>query len=243
MRYMGSKRLIAKYIVPILEEARENDDTYIVDLFAGGFNLIDKVSGKRIANDIDLYVTSLFKALQNGWEPPEEVSRELYYDIKNNKDKYPKELVGFVGYGCSFGGRWFEGYARGGFSSKGVPRNHASESARSVMKQVNKLQGVEIYNLPYWEVPIPENSVIYCDPPYKNTKSYKSSKAFDHDKFWQWCRDKSLEGHKVFISEYNAPDDFECVWEKAKTSTITKGKGTPSVEKLFVYKGHTNDKK
>lgn len=243
MRYMGSKRLIAKYIVPILEEARENDDTYIVDLFAGGFNLIDKVSGKRIANDIDPYITSLFKALQRCWEPPEEVSRELYYDIKNNKDKYPKELVGFVGYGCSFGGKFFESYAKGGTNSKGVPRNYCAESRRAVLKQLNTLEDVIILNQSYLDVIIPENSVIYCDPPYKSTGDYKAVCKFDHDKFWQWCRDKSLEGYKVFISEYNAPNDFECIWEKHKTSTISKGKGTPSVEKLFVYKGYTNVKK
>ena len=23
----------------------------------------------------------------------------------------------------------------------------------------------------------------------------------------------TIKGHSVFISEYNAPDDFECVWQ------------------------------
>lgn len=238
MRYMGSKRLIAKYIVPILEEARDNEYTYIVDLFAGGFNLIDKVSGKRIANDIDPYITSLFKALQRGWEPPEEVSRELYYDIKNNKDKYPKELVGFVGYGCSFGGKFFGGYAGEYLHSDGTIRYHYKETRRSVIKQVSKLLNVEIQNTSYDKVEIPKNSVIYCDPPYYGTTKYDSNTdAFDHERFWKWCRDMSVSGHKVFISEYNAPDDFECIWEKAKTSTIAREKGVFSIEKLFVYKG------
>lgn len=238
MRYLGSKRTVAKYIVPILENSRPTPDTPIVDLFAGGFNLVENLKNPRIANDIDPYVTSLFReAVYGGFVPPSDVTKEEYEDIRAHYTKYPKALVGFVGYGCRFGGRWFEGYARGGFSSKGVPRNHASEGARAVMKQVDKLQGVEIYNLPYWEVPIPEGSVIYCDPPYKNTKSYKSSKAFDHDNFWQWCRDKSLEGHKVFISEYNAPDDFECVWEKPKKSGIRRDVAFEFIEKLFIYTG------
>lgn len=41
---------------------------------------------------------------------------------------------------------------------------------------------------------------------------YSTSKNFDHDKFWQWGRDMSIVGHTVFVSEYNAPADFECVW-------------------------------
>ena len=31
-------------------------------------------------------------------------------------------------------------------------------------------------------------SIIYCDPPYRSTKSYESD--FDHDKFWDWVRKK-----------------------------------------------------
>jgi DNA adenine methylase len=50
---------------------------------------------------------------------------------------------------------------------------------------------------------------------------------------------KSKEGHKVFISEYNAPNDFKCIWEKeVKTSgnRITD-KNLTATEKLFVYCG------
>jgi len=54
--------------------------------------------------------------------------------------------------------------------------------------------------------------------------------------FWEWCREKSLEGHTVFISEYNAPDDFEAVWEKEIPSSLTRNTGAKhGVEKLFVY--------
>ena len=41
----------------------------------------------------------------------------------------------------------------------------------------------------------------------------------------------------IFVSEYNAPDDFKCVWQKeAKSSLSANGKiggNKISVEKLF----------
>ena len=39
----------------------------------------------------------------------------------------------------------------------------------------------------------------------------------------------------VIISEYSAPDDFICIWEKQINSTYNKIK-KDNVEKLFIYK-------
>ena len=83
---------------------------------------------------------------------------------------------------------------------------------------------------------IPDNSLIYCDPPYEGTTKYKDD--FNHKRFWQWCRNKSNEGHIVFVSEYNAPDDFECV--KVVETNTQLGNGSNSgnmvkVEKLFKF--------
>jgi DNA adenine methylase len=45
------------------------------------------------------------------------------------------------------------------------------------------------------------------------------------------------EGHSVFISEYSAPDDFECIWSKeisaSANNAIKSGQGLKAVEKLF----------
>ena len=85
------------------------------------------------------------------------------------------------------------------------------------------------------DLDIPNNSIIYCDPPYKDTTKY--SNLFNHDEFWEWCRQKSKEGHSVYISEYNAPDDFECIWQKEIVSSLTKDTGSKKgVEKLFKHK-------
>jgi DNA adenine methylase len=45
------------------------------------------------------------------------------------------------------------------------------------------------------------------------------------------------KGHIIFVSEYNAPDDFECVWQKEIVSSLAKNTGAKrGVEKLFRLK-------
>lgn len=86
----------------------------------------------------------------------------------------------------------------------------------------------------YLYLQIPKDSLIYCDPPYEGTTKYKDD--FDHPKFWQWCRDMAIKGHIIFVSEYNAPDDFECVWQKEIVSSLTQATGSKkAVEKLFKF--------
>ena len=52
----------------------------------------------------------MWKELQKGWITPDIITKEDYYYIKENKDEKPY-LTGFVGFGCSFGGKWFGGLA------------------------------------------------------------------------------------------------------------------------------------
>jgi len=93
---------------------------------------------------------------------------------------------------------------------------------------------VKLVHKSYLDLHIPENSLIYCDPPYKRTTKYKD--VFSHADFWQWCRAKANDGHIVFVSEYNAPDDFECVWQKEIVTSLTQDTGSKkAVEKLFRY--------
>lgn len=78
--------------------------------------------------------------------------------------------------------------------------------------------------------------LIYCDPPYANTKQFSNSKGFNHDEFWQTMREWS-KNNIVYISELQAPDDFECVWEQEVSRSIKATDKSRAVEKLFRYKG------
>ena len=45
--------------------------------------------------------------------------------------------------------------------------------------------------------------IIYCDPPYKNTKE-RYGREFDFNGFYSWCEHQA---NPVFISEYTMPED------------------------------------
>jgi DNA adenine methylase len=232
MKYMGSKNRYAKYILPIILKDRVE---WYVEPFCGGCNLIDKVDGHRIANDNNYYLIEMFKAIQTGWEPPQDVSEQEYYDIHINPANYPPYLVGFVSIGCSYSGKEWGGYARGD-TNDGKPRNYAAESKRNILKQAKKLKDVIFTCGDYHKLDIPPKSIVYCDPPYEGTTKYKTG-GFDYNRFWDWVRMLSHDGHKVFVSEYKAPDDFKVLWSKKVNNTLDKDTGSKhGVECLFQLK-------
>lgn len=143
---------------------------------------------------------------------------------------------------ASANGRFFEGgYSGISITKQGTERNYIKESLDNLKKQTPKLKGIEFYCRSYEGLDIPENSIIYCDIPYRNTKQYYLSKNFNYDRFWEWCREKTKQGHKVYISEYTAPEDFECIWEMPVKSSLSAngvaGGSKDSVERLFIFKG------
>lgn len=83
----------------------------------------------------------------------------------------------------------------------------------------------------YSDLYIPDDAVIYCDPPYASTTGYDG--GFDHRTFYAWCRAVG-QRNPLFVSEYWMPSDFRCVAEftvcalaGAKTNAQTR------VEKIF----------
>ena len=96
------------------------------------------------------------------------------------------------------------------------------------LKQINKMN-INFSNLSYNGVIInPINSVIYCDPPYKDTGGYQCE--INHEAFYKWCLDQD---YPVFISEYNMPDDFICVKEFEHTTPKSATVHNKVIEKLF----------
>lgn len=82
---------------------------------------------------------------------------------------------------------------------------------------------------------VPKGALIYCDIPYKGTKQFSVGKNFNHDEFWQWVRGMS-KNNIVVVSELQAPNDFECVWEQPVLRTQNAKKREVSIEKLFMIK-------
>jgi len=230
MKYMGSKRRIAKEILPIMLKGRGNRPW--VEPFVGGANVIDKVGGYRIGGDSNPYLIELYKKLQNGYTPPEFISREDFYRVKLNKEEYPMEVVALCGILASYNGNWFRAY--GGYSATktGGCRNYYKEGVANLMRQLPSLLGVDFYHCGYNELSIPKDSIIYCDPPYSETADVYKDKKFNHELFWEWCKIKHSEGHRVFISEKSAPDVFRLIWEKELQVTHPRQR-FKHTEKLF----------
>ena len=229
MKYMGSKNRIAKYLLPIILKDRKPNQWY-VEPFVGGANMIDKVDGNRIGADInELLICALLNIRDDILRIPKTNIEFTENDYKNRAWDFP-DFKGFAAFAYSFSGKFWGGWRRDGDGK----RDYVAESYRNAVKQSPKLQGVNFVWDTYNELEIPENSIIYCDPPYANTTKYKDD--FDHAKFWQWCRDMSNKGHQVFISEYNAPDDFECLWQKEIQSGLNTNTTKKGIEKLFKYK-------
>lgn len=232
MKYQGGKSHIAKPIAKIINRAGGGGITF-VSLFCGSCVIESLVNAnKKILNDKHEYLIEMYKALQNGYELPENLSKEEYQDVKANKDK-DKALTGFVGFGCSFGGKWFGGYAQ-----NRAGRNYCLEAKKHTVKLWDGIKNAKFICGDYRDVEIPDGAVVYADPPYFKTTGYSNSKNFNYEEFWEYMREIS-KTHKVFISEEQAPEDFECIWQKEVRRTLDANKNNQpkKVEKLFVWKG------
>lgn len=229
MVYMGSKNRIAKELLPIITAGLQSNQWY-VEPFVGGCNMIDKVQHPlKLGADSNEYLIALLQYVQAGGELPEHIDKEEYLRVKAAPADYPKWYTGFCGFICSRNGVFFSSYA-GITQTKQGERNYLREKRNNILRQ--DLSGIKLECCSYDELVIPDNSVIYCDPPYQATTGYKD--AFDSSKFWQWVREKSKAGNMVYVSEYTAPDDFKCIWEGQLTSSLST-KNKVSTEKLFVY--------
>lgn len=245
---MGSKARFAKEILPITLQGRKPNQYYI-EPFVGGCNIIDKVKGNRIGADSNKYLIALWKSLQEDKNFPLEIPKGLYdvaRDVYNGKEKsfehimeMSDEMIGWIGFMGSFNGRFFGG----GYSGVSGTRNYIAEQIKNTLSQKENIKGVEFHSCSYSELDIPSKSIIYCDPPYQGTKEYDTKNKFNHDLFWDWCREKSKEGHIIYVSEYSAPSDFKCVWEKKVNVSIRPNKTLQQTEKLFTINSNKEDLK
>lgn len=95
---------------------------------------------------------------------------------------------------------------------------------------------IEVSNISYSYYEYRDGDVVYCDPPYKNTTGYGIQ--FDTDAFWEWVRTRN---YPVYVSEYQAPEDFVSIWDKEKRSLFNNGGlSAPKIEHLFVHKRFVN---
>jgi len=221
VRYLGNKSKIADEILEvILKDAKP--DQYYVEPFVGSAAVIQRVPNtfRRIGADKNPYLIALLIAVRDGWEPPSTVTEEEYNEIKRNMSAYPKELVGFVGFACAFGGAFFTTFARHNKGSAGKEQPYARNGHDALMRDAPLYRGIEFRCTSYASLEVPEDAIVYCDPPYEKTSGYAYS-VNNFTEFWNWCGHLIDTGRKVFVSGYSQPVGWDVVWEKKMICMVT----------------------
>lgn len=235
MGYLGGKSKGAKHIVDFLNNPEFDGMTYI-EPFVGYCNILRRVKNKSkyIASDNNPYLIHLLKHIQN--------SDEYFSISKDEYDRYRKtsfdELTGddkikacFGAFSYSYAGKMW-----GGYHEKSGKRNYAEEHKRYYKKlSQNEIFKNTVFSLQSYDTYNPKNCLIYCDPPYAQTTGYRGTGSWDVDTFWNIVR-KWSKDNIVVVSEYNAPDDFECISYVQKKSTLNTDRTGGGKDCLFKLK-------
>lgn len=241
MRYLGGKaRLVGKFA--LLVNARSANRT-LWEPFCGGLNASVRLEARRhILSDAEPCLVTLVRAVVlEGWLPDlNAVSKALWERHRANPDP-DDPMTAFLGYGCSFSGKWFSTYAGFTYDSFHMKRgNHGSAvrsgplvSVKSLLKARFALDGreVEVERCDFLDGTRPDGvDVIYADPPYRGTTGYDAVPGeFDSDRFWEVASAHAADGVDVFVSERTAPVGWAPVWTGGRRRILG---GSPGGERL-----------
>ena len=130
------------------------------------------------------------------------------------------------------------------YSSSSLQSLQSLQSLES-LQRLQRLQSLESDTLEIsqgsyqdFKLPKADECVIYCDIPYKGTQTYNhdgKKLEFDYEAFYNWVRDKSKDGYKIYISEYQMPSDFDEVLTIKAQSLLSSKSPKKAKEKLFKY--------
>lgn len=228
MQYQGGKSRIASQLSAKIRQLHPTE-MEIWEPFCGGGAMtlaLAKAGFSVHASDNHPDLILLWQALMRGeTEPFADVTEEEYARLKTAE---PSARRGFVGFGASFGGAWWGGYARRRFcGGKPATIQPYQEAARFC----TKLRGLKVYFALAGYTTVPDHVLVYADPPYLGTKPYKGSPPFDHAAFWQWVYTRS---GSTFVSELQGPDGLSTVWRKLhKSQNSSNSRTTRSTAKII----------
>ena len=258
MKYLGGKQRLGKHIAPILHIIWENNQNLngYLEPFCGSLGVLKQMTDlntkKIIANDYHEDLIEMWKKVQNeDFNYPTSISEEEYNNAKLLKS--PNAYKAFVGFGMSFGGRYFGAYSQKYLNGK--KEDFCKEMVNSLKRITPKIKHVK-FSCKDYKTLKPVNMLIYCDPPYafnkypiKYRRDVKKYDVFNNDEFWNIARLWS-KNNIVVVSEINCPHDFIEIWNveryrSAAQSTKTRfnansetKSATHNVEKLFVHKSN-----
>ena len=236
MLYMGGKGRIGKELASVILASNPSRKAYLEPFLGGGstWKHLSPNFSTVFAGDSHEDLMLMWKAAAKGWEPPSVISEQDYRAIR--KQTTPSALRGFVGFGCSFGGKWWGGYARSAANGNDYYARHAAKSVTEIAALLPPNRPGDLRHCSYREWTPAPGWIVYADPPYDKTTKYKGGN-FDSVDFWDEMRKWNvLYGADVFVSEYSAPQGWEAIWEKQQRRKVSGGTGAMTTEKLFRYK-------
>lgn len=240
MVYMGSKAKYAEWIVPILQKAIDDNNVKIyIEPFCGGCNIIDKIKcEQKFAYDRSETLIALLKQAQEDFSKiPTSGSREMWDEGKAYvKDKQPLTTMSLADVGAiEFFGSYCNGGFPRGYAKNTTTRDYYKEAYNNLKRQSDNLKDIVFKCQNYWELDEnTKNAVIYIDPPYQGTKQYNYANEIkmDYKFFWDWVR-KISQDNFVFVSEQQAPEDFQEIWHHTAKRTIGTDNNFKTTERLF----------
>lgn len=231
MKYVGGKHKIGKQIVEqLLMLAPPDTMAGYVEPFVGACGVLkhitDKGYAKYQAYDKDEELIDMWKSVKNdSLALPKQITRDDYYRWKASP-KSPERTA--VGYGMSFGGKYFAGYSQ---DPDGL-RDFLMELKNSHDKIRPKIQNVDFAPSDYSQL-TPDGCLIYCDPPYQNTQGYRTG-DFDDERFWDWA-ERMTDKNVVVVSSEFSPEGWIQVWQTHKFRSLQKAERRDATEKLWIY--------
>lgn len=217
MQYLGGKARIVKHIAPLLTAHATASNTYWEPFLGGGSvaAVVAPYFSRAVLSDAHPDLMLLWAALAEGWEPPAAVSEEEYRALRSSP---PSPLRSFAGFGASFGGKWFGGYARP------HPRqmDKVGSNRTTLLRKIKAIRGAELRTCGFAEISPAAGDVVYLDPPYAGTTGYKGTGSFDSAALWATAERWSAEGVRVFVSEFDAPPGWAPVWSRTHTNQLRR---------------------
>lgn len=241
--YSGGKALYKIKIKDLILKNIPDDfvpEYYVEPFFGMGsvmYEIINEEKFKNVkvqAGDISEDIICLHNHFFNVIKGTERQYTAEELECKNKEDynKIISESLSarrvIIGLHYSFAGRMYRCFHKGKDKDG---RRTLYETYLGMMKRYDVLsKKLELRLGDYKQFSELKNSVIYLDPPYKNThchfvKLYDRSisgrgvlKTFDSEKFFNWCREMKKRNNIIFLSERSAPEDFRQIgeWRQGK---------------------------
>jgi len=235
--YQGGKKRIGKKIYEAIIDNIENIEQYdtYIEPFCGMCSVIRHFKNHKnlnlVANDINTDVILLLKKIQSdsNWKPELKCSREQFELYKkSNINSAERALYGLT---CSWGNIFFNNYR----CDYRPDINYIERGFNGLTKLRPNILNVNFLNKNYLDFLNSKNSIIYCDPPYKNNNLLNELFIkFDSNLFWDFIKKlNAFKSNIIFVSEIECPLKNIVIKEFNSYST-NASKTKRYTEKLFL---------